>query len=186
MPLSGRPWVAQFPTSTSIDDLLPPFLDNARNFVAALVAAQATVTIAATFRPPQRAYLMHYSFCVSREGLDPGAVPGMAGLDIQWLHRDPQGNPDLAASISAAREMVQAYGIAFRPALHSRHTDGWAIDMTISWQGNLTINSGKGTVNTIATLPRTGAANIGLHRVGASYGVLKLLTDPPHWSSDGH
>lgn len=25
-----------------------------------------------------------------------------------------------------------------------------------------------------------------LHAVGATYGVYKLLSDPPHWSDDGH
>jgi hypothetical protein len=30
------------------------------------------------------------------------------------------------------------------------------------------------------------ALNPVLHKIGASYGVIKLLSDPPHWSSDGH
>ena len=33
--------------------------------------------------------------------------------------------------------------------------------------------------------PRSGA-NKQLQAVGAGYGVIKLKSDPPHWSSDGH
>jgi hypothetical protein len=25
-----------------------------------------------------------------------------------------------------------------------------------------------------------------LHALGATYGVIKLVSDPPHWSDDGH
>jgi len=34
--------------------------------------------------------------------------------------------------------------------------------------------------------PRTGAGNTALHGVGAGYGVHKIVSDPPHWSDDGH
>jgi len=33
--------------------------------------------------------------------------------------------------------------------------------------------------------PRDGS-NRALHKVGRSHGVVKLPSDPPHWSSDGH
>jgi len=110
----------------------------------------------------------------------------MSGVDIQWLHLNAQGQPDLAASRSAAEQMVQGYGIVFKPALTSRHTEGKAIDMTITWQNSLLIANGSGTMVTISSSPRDGAGNADLHQVGSSYGVNKLLTDPPHWSSDGH
>ncbi len=124
MALSGSPWVSQFPTSASIDDLSEPFRSNARRFVAALRQAHASVSIADTLRPPQRAYLMHFAFAVAREALDPRAVPAMAGVDIQWLHLDAHSQPDLVASRTAAAQMVQGYGIVFKPALTSRHTEG--------------------------------------------------------------
>jgi hypothetical protein len=155
-------------------------------FLTALLNAGAAVKIEETLRPPQRAYLMHYSFCVAREGLSPDAVPAMEGVDIQWVHPDASGNPDPGASRNAAEQMVQAYGIVFRPALTSRHTEGRAIDMSISWPGNLTIAGMGGGQTTITTLPRTGAGNTLLQGIGAGYGVHKLATDPPHWSIDGH
>ncbi|NMV39582.1 hypothetical protein HGR00_16830 [Ralstonia insidiosa] len=81
--------------------------------------------------------------------------------------------------------MVAAYGIVFRPALSSRHTEGLAIDMTIRWSDMLRITDAAGTVVAIENSPRNGG-NSALHTVGASYGVKKLLSDPPHWSEDGH
>jgi D-alanyl-D-alanine dipeptidase len=186
MPFSGPQWAKQFPTTSSTDALVEPFRGSVNRFLGALRAAGATVDIHDTLRPPERAYLMHYSFRIARQALDPSTVPAMAGVDIQWVHTDGQGAPDLPASKAAAEQMVGAYGIVFRPALTSRHTEGRAIDMTISWQGDLTIATAVGGQTTITTEPRTGAGNAALHGVGAAYGVCKLVTDAPHWSSDGH
>jgi hypothetical protein len=58
--------------------------------------------------------------------------------------------------------------------------------MNISWIGDLVIADGNGQQQTITSLPRTGAGNSDLHGIGATYGVNKLATDPPHWSDDGH
>jgi len=182
--LSGGQWVARFPNSASVDDLAEPFRSNARRFVAALRQAQAAVTIAATLRRPERAHLMHFAWAIAREGANPNTVPAKAGVDIQWVHSNGQG-PDLAASKAAAEQMVLGYGIVFKPALTSRHIEGKAIDMTVEWQGNLAITKGNGTSVTISSLPRDGA-NKDLHQVGISYGVIKLVSDPPHWSFDGH
>lgn len=186
MPLSGREWVERYPTSRNVSDLVEPFRAAVTKWLNALKAAGATVTIDATFRPPERAYLMHYSFRIAREGLDPTQVPAYQGVDIQWVHKDGQGQADVAASRTAAGQMVEAFGVVFKPVLASRHTQGRAIDMTIAWKGPLTIVDAKGQRVTISSTPRTGADNPALHRVGASYGVIKLATDAPHWSSDGH
>lgn len=186
MPPSGPQWTNQFHASSSTDDLVEPFRGSVNSFLAALRSAGATVNIAETLRPPQRVYLMHYSYCIAREALDPSTVPAMAGVDIQWVHTDAQGNPDLPASKAAAEQMVRAYGIVFKPALTSRHTEGRAIDMHISWQGNLTIANAAGGQTAITTQPCTGSENADLQAVGAAYGVHKLATDPPHWSADGH
>lgn len=185
MSLSGRQWINQFPSSTSTNDLTEPFRRQVNNFLAALRAAGASVTIEATLRPAKRAYLMHWSFRIAREGQDPSTVPAMAGVDIQWVHPDRLGHPDRGASRTSAAEMVQGYEIVFRPALASRHTEGKAIDMDISWQQELSIAGADGKTVVIKTVPRTGG-NAELQSVGAGYGVHKLASDPPHWSSDGH
>jgi len=186
MLLSGAEWISHFPTSSSLDDLTEPFRLRAKQFVAVLQAAQATVTISDTLRRPERAYLMHYCFLIARQGLDAATVPPMAGVDIQWVHTNGAGQPDAAASKAAAQAMVSAYGIVFGPVLASRHSQGLAVDMDIHWQNNLVIATADGTPQTISSVPRTGAGNTDLHKVGASYGVIKLVSDAPHWSSDGH
>src|SRR5690349_4172342 len=183
--LSGAAWVAKFPTSTSTLDLVDPFKTKATDFIAALRAAGATVTISATLRPPQRAYLMHWSFRIAKQGYDPTKVPAMTGVDIDWVHRDAKKQVDRAASKSAALDMVKGYGIVYRPALRSRHTEGNAIDMNVAWTSTLTLTPPKGSAVTIKSKPRDGG-NTELHAVGRSFGVVKLVSDPPHWSSDGH
>jgi hypothetical protein len=184
--LSGPVWVNKFPNSTSIGDLVDPFQTNVTKFVNALRAAQASVTISATLRPKERAYLMHWSFLVAKENFDPEKVDAMTGVEIDWVHRDAKGNKDLGASKNAALSMVNLYDIAFRPALVSRHSEGKAIDMDISWSSKeLTIKDGNGKDVVISTNPKSGG-NTDLHAVGKSYGVIKLVSDPPHWSTDGH
>jgi hypothetical protein len=184
--LSGAGWVARFPTSTSTTDLVEPFKTNVASFIAAMQGAGATVSIGATLRPKQRAYLMHWSFRIAKQGYDPAKVPAMTGVDIEWVHRNLAGHVDLKASRSAASDMVSGYGIVYRPALSSRHTEGKAIDMTIVWSAaELKITPPKGTAVSIKSKPRDGG-NTELHKVGKSFGVIKHVSDPPHWSSDGH
>jgi hypothetical protein len=183
---SGAAWVARYPTSTNTADLVAPFAGRVNAFLAALSAGGATMSISATLRPPERAYLMHYSYRIALQNLDPAAVPPMAGVSICWLHRDTNGNPDLSASRAAAQAMVNGYQLVHLPALNSRHTVGRAIDVNISWTGNLTVNDNAGNPVTITTTPRTGADNAELHTLGDGYGVHKLAGDPPHWSDDGH
>ena len=188
---SGRAWVARFPTSASVADCAEPFRANLTAFIAALVAAGASVNIAATLRPPQRAYLMHWCWSIVRQKTDPRTIAPLDGVAIAWAHVDAQGNFDPIASVAAAEDMVEAYGMQglnVAPALKSNHISGTAVDMAISWEGNLAIKQRDGTPVQIASLPRTGM-NPDLKTVGASYGVIKFVggaSDMPHWSADGH
>ena len=59
---------------------------------------------------------MHYSYRIARENMDPATVPAMAGVDINWVHRDARGAVNLAASRAAASAMVGGYQIVFSPA----------------------------------------------------------------------
>jgi hypothetical protein len=81
--------------------------------------------------------------------------------------------------------MVASYGIVYAPALNSLHALGQAIDMDISWSGDLTIANADGSTAVVTSSPQSGH-NPDLHQVGATYGVIKLLSDPPHWSLTGH
>lgn len=183
--LSGAEWVAKFPTSTDVNDLASPFRENVAKFLAALAEANVNVTISATYRPAERAFLMHHAWGIARLGVAPSSVPKMAGVDIEWVHTGTDGKPDLKASKKAAEEMVLAYGIAFQPALVSQHTARLAIDMTLSWDGKIVVKDAQGKKKTISSTPRTGS-NSALVAVGQTYGVIKLLADPPHWSANGH
>jgi len=184
--LSGAVWVSRFPTSKETSSLVPDFRDNCDDFIGALHDAGATVEINATLRPPERAYLMHWSFVINTGEVEPDDVPPHAGVDIEWVHRKANGSPDFAASRAAAAAMVHGYDIVHRPALTSMHIFGKAIDMSISWNDTLLIKPKKSsTKKSIKSVPRSGL-NPELWAVGSTYGVIKLPSDPPHWSSTGH
>ena len=187
--LSGPNWVANFPGSNQVTALANPFRDSTARFVDAMRNAGCNVIISATLRPPERAFLMRFSTAIARGDMEPGQVPVNPLIDIDWIHRKPDGSPDDAKSRSAAILMRDGYGISPTsplPALASRHTEGHAIDMTISWAGALTIAEAGGGNRAIANGPRSGL-NTELIEVGAGYGVIKaVFKDDPHWSVDGH
>ncbi len=178
--LSGAQWVRFFPGSQSIDDLVSPFRQRVQAFEKALKDAGAAIEVTATFRPPERAYLMHYAVAINNRDIAPEDVPAMPGVDIDWVQYTD------AISLQAVRQMIEAYDIGSNPAaLRSRHTLALAIDWIIEWQGNLNIKDAAGRVVSIGA-PRSGNDNSRLWKVGASYGVYKLEYDPPHWSIDGY
>lgn len=169
---SGAHWVDRFPTSVSVDDLKEGFRDKVQDFLDALADAKALVEISATYRPPERAYLMHYSYKIAKGWIRPAKVPPMAGVEIDWVH------DTYKLSRAAAVAMVNGYETVHQPSLKSRHMERAAIDMTISRIVGKWIVNGKGRKVKIAQLSD-------LHPVGRSYGVIKLVTDPPHWSDNG-
>jgi hypothetical protein len=182
--LSGADWwhanEAQYPNSRDIDDLDEQFRPSVEAFVRALRAAGARISVAATRRDETRAFLMHYSWRIAYEKLDPSTVPNRAGLDIQWDHGDEQASRD------AARQMAGLFGLKFKPALTSNHIRGLAIDMNITWRERLVLRRGDRVIATIEEGPRNGADNQQLHEAGADgFSVFKLKSDPPHWSING-
>ena len=178
--VSGPQWCARFPTSNKLEDLTPDFGDACRAFISAMQKGGATVSVAATYRPPERAYLMHWCCMIGNSGQDPASVPPMPGVAIDWTH-----NHSPADAKAAAKAMMVKYEIQFPAALVSRHTQRRAVDMTIGWQGTLTITDFDGVTHKIASSPRNGS-NPELIQVGRTFGVIKLVSDPPHWSDDGH
>jgi hypothetical protein len=181
--LSGLAWwtlnEGKYKNSSDIADLADSFRPKVQAFVDALKAAGASVSVSATLRNPIRAYLMHYSWDIAKRLIEPEDVPLNPGCNIQWVHDTP------SESIHAAAIMVSKFAIVYRPSLTSRHIEGLAIDMDISWTGTLSIKNKQGATVAIGA-PASGATNTQLHAVGATYGVIKLLSDEPHWSSDGH
>ncbi len=114
----------------------------------------------------------------------------MENVNIRWDHMDEDGEYSKDASVAAAKEMVAAFDmtdLGAAPALNSRHTRGFAIDMRIRWTGTLSIVDAGGNLIDIATLPRDGMNAI-LQRIGEGYGVIKYKfagRDEPHWSDTG-
>jgi hypothetical protein len=179
---SGAFWVSQFPTSVSTDDLAPGFRAKFLLFKLAMTQAGMNVSIQATLRPPERAYLMHYSWRIVKQGLSPSLVPPMAGVDIQWDHANAQ---------IGAQEMVNGFAInnlGTAPGLNSHHIFGNAVDAAVTWSGDLAIKDLDDNDVQVAGSPRD-ATHPSLIGVGATYGVIHFsppAADKNHWSTDGH
>lgn len=191
---SGPAWCQHFPTRSDVSGLIPTFQDKVNPFIATLRTAGALVHISVTQRPKERAYLMHWAWAIAhglpanmcRPGDKPGvpvppeSVPAEDGVDIDWTCAG-----DVGASRHAAAQMVTGYGMDVCAALDSLHIEGRAIDMTITWNGMLNLKDANGSPWAIASLPHTGM-HPQLWAVGKTFGVIKLPTDPPHWSDNGH
>ena len=134
--------------------------------------AGGNVSIAATYRRKERAYLMHYASAIATGAIKPESVPTMVGVNIEWVHEKPE------QSREAARQIAVAYAIVFPPALDSRHTARNAIDMSISGVRNKKISDASGKKVLIKT-------DSDLVEVARTYSVIKLLSHPPHWSDNG-
>ncbi len=180
--LSGAAWFraneARFPNSARVADLAPGFATQVNSFLAALRRAGAAIRISSTLRNRNRAWIMHYAWRIANSDIEPRDVPANPEVDIIWDHGD------LRTSRRAAQAMVDLFGIRFRPSLTSNHIEGTAIDMTISWDQPIDIVDANGRTHRIDQ-PRSGNTNTSLHAVGATFGVNKLLSDPPHWSANG-
>ena len=182
--LSGADWwranQSRYPNSNSVDTLASGFRSRVEDFLACLRQAGATVTIRSTRRDPSRAYLMHYSWRVAEGDIAPSEVPERSGVKIEWDHGDDE------KSRQAAEEMVRLFGMAHIAALNSNHIRGEAIDMKITWKDTLVLTKPAPLLARIESRPRTGDGNRELHEIGATvFGVKKLRSDPPHWSSNG-
>jgi len=181
---SGKAWVSKYPGSKRVEDLEPGFRPKVEEFIKAVKAAGANVRITSTLRPKQRAYLMHWSWRIARQGYDAHKVPALPGVDIDWWHGDQK------ASRQKAQEMVDGYGTAHlkvAPSLTSRHIQGKAIDMHITWKGTLAVKKKDGGTVKITSTPRD-STNADLIAVGKTYGVIHFINaqkDKPHWSTDG-
>jgi hypothetical protein len=185
---SGKYWVTwanqHAKNSSSVDDLADPFKANVKAFIKALEDAGATVKVTSTRRDAKRAYLFHWSWLIALGKAKPSDATALAGVDIEWDHGD------IAKSKAGAKEMVDGFGLAVppksnvAPALSSNHIAGKAIDMDITWTGELKVKKKDGTEVAVTFLANPNA-NSKLHAVGESYSVKKLKTDAPHWSVDG-
>ncbi|THJ32175.1 hypothetical protein E8K88_13080 [Lampropedia aestuarii] len=185
---SGAYWVRwakdNIPDSSQIIDLRLGFRESVQAFIDALEAANATVLIESTRRSVKRAYLFHWSWRIATEDVRASEAIEMDGVDIQWDH----GND--AESKNGALEMVRGFRLALpprstvAPSMTSNHIRGEAIDMKICWLGDMSVQDADGNMRTVPFKTNVNT-NKELHKVGASYGVMKHLNDAPHWSLNG-
>jgi len=184
--LSGAEWCAQYPTGTTIAELTnESFRTAVQEFHDAMVEAATadnnlSIDIEASYRPAERAHLMHYCLKVANGTISPATAnerSAAAGIPINWDH----GN--LATSKSKARAMANTYQIVYPASLTSLHISGQAIDWYITWSGSLNL-ARKGETETL-DCTGSGTSSGYLQSIGRSYGVIKLAGDPPHWSATG-
>ncbi|MEE6177867.1 PKD domain-containing protein [Mycobacterium sp. 050134] len=199
---SGPAWVSRFPSSQSLDELIEkspktgrPFRKDVADFIAALEKGGANVPAGEIFtkRPLERQYLMYHAWRVAHGTENPADVPPWPRVDICWNHLNANGDSDEPASRAAAERMVKDYHIKSMPADPSgtgdkvpRHVEGRAVDMNISWIGDLRLDGevvpgGTGD-------PEKDVINAKLLEVARrKYGLIKGggKSDWPHWSDDG-
>jgi hypothetical protein len=184
----------EFPVSDELNDLDSNFRPNVRAFVELLEQAGASVEILATTWPPELAYVMHWAWRIAKEDYHPLAVPPIdeiefdadvnPDLDISWWHGS------FEASKEVAEEIVEACGLddlEEPPALVSHHVAGEAIDMKISWHGDLFLPTPSGGEIVIASSPHD-ETNRDLIALAAAYGIIlyeDMDKNPVHWSVDG-
>jgi hypothetical protein len=127
------------------------------------------------------------------EGIPPfDPKASQSEINIQWLHRATDGSPDLASSISGAREICKKAKLSSSlkgpPALASRHSEGKAIDWTFNWSASRLLMMKKSGDPLIITTTPHDQTNLQMVEVAKTYGVVRLAADygdPPHYSSDG-
>lgn len=194
--LSGKEWVKEYKDKASIEDLSSPFKENVKDFLKAIdeakkktPKAKITYHISSTRRPYKRAVLMHYCHKVAHNKISPQQAQietQKENIPINWIHTDSSGKYSEKISRAKALEMKNAYGMRDKASLTSNHILGKAIDMTITWTKNIDIKDKTGKAYTLT--PNNGAKCKELQDIGATYGVYKLVKNPPddpHWSFNG-
>ncbi|SCW28984.1 hypothetical protein SAMN04487970_1001312 [Paenibacillus tianmuensis] len=186
---SGSAWVAKFPGSTSVDDLNDPFKSDVKRFIAALHEAGISTSVKSTYRPLERAYLMHWSWMIANKKASPKDAPAKAGVNIKWVHDNDDAN--YSKSIAGARAMVNGYGISelkVAPALNSNHTARNAIDLATSWsKSSVVIKDANGKKVTINSGEKN-STNATLISVAKTYGLVHFTpvnNDKNHFSPNG-
>jgi hypothetical protein len=196
---SGAHWRAiadakGWTNSKSLEDLSDGFRTKVTSFLSALQAAKASTPSAAiecqietTTRHEVRAWLMHWAWIIKEGGEPP--TTDEHGTGIIWTHDTAE------KTRAAASEMaIMGFGMAYVAALDSLHIRGDAIDVTIEWQTDFDMKDAADETHAITGAPRHGGKQVGsvleegnskLHTVAATYGVIKLKSDAPHWSATG-
>ncbi|WP_233853297.1 LysM peptidoglycan-binding domain-containing protein [Paraburkholderia sp. HD33-4] len=187
--LSGKGWCSRFPGLKSLDSLDSSFRSKVDSFFSALKEAgiaAGDIKIGATYRPPERSYLMYNAFYIAKGKISPDKVERFGGVNIDWVHRGADGKMDLDASKKAAIEMCGGYRLNLNSekqvvgkAWSSRHNFGAAIDMNIYNFIGKTVKDADGNEVSLKLFSD-------LVEIGRSYGVRYFPVENMHWSDSGH
>lgn len=198
---SGQDWWEDFHPPMDIAWLEPAFQQNVSRFVLALADQSIIPNVISVYRPPERAYLMHYCFKIAT-GLAPEKIDERPDtVAISWKHYRADGTYDPVASIAAAKELAVRFGIydpdpvngrknPSPPAYPSNHSTGIAVDIKFTWTGEKTVPRGDGP-GTLTIRPQdltkgvNDPARIDLSLLGKTYGVIRTNHKSNHWSTTG-
>jgi|GEM_PF-2476759 len=211
----------EFKASTNLATLKPDFKTKVEEFQTALTDAGASYTVNETRRFPARTFLLYWCVRIAKTSTNTSAVSEYITLAKEQLNNEGQKSPgeviiraraaDLQrlaeypdvpikwshpteADTKAGAEAMRAVGnySVVAPPGKSNHIDGNALDMNVSWSGNISIKKKGATVKTlINTEPRRfskgeGLKNEQMVEVGTSYGVINYGSgDEIHWSKTG-
>ncbi len=198
--LAGTGWFSRYNQdyfgSNQVSDLSDTFRPEVQSFLGALQEGGVpNPTISSTKRSYERQFIMYYAKQIADGKMDADEVQEITptNIDIQWDY----GNDNY--SVAAAKALLggQGFGIGTNPVgkpdQGSLHITGDAIDMNITGYKNKLVFVGPdatpwseahGYVEGLSLVKITDANT--LYEIGATYGVIKLLSDPPHWSVNGH
>jgi hypothetical protein len=194
---SGGNWAtwanANYPADDRVDALGDPFRSNVRAFLLAVADSTDSATgrapipqIIQVYRPPERAYLLHWSWQIATQAGSPGeadqlCVPG--GMHIIWQHYRTDGSLDGSGALDAARAMTNAFRLSTFPAYPTKHSERTAIDMFIEWHGTLTLTNASDSIVTVSG-PSNSRQSQTFQNVGRTFGVIKG-SSLNHWSDTG-
>lgn len=182
---SGAVWCQRFPGSASLESLNDTFKAAASAFIGAMRNAHITVKVNAALRPIQRSYLMYHAFQIAKGHESPDKVPPYSGVNIDWVHRKPDGSMDLEKSVKAAKDMCAGFEINIHSARQavgkpgrSRHNYGAAVDINITGYVGKKIKDASGHEVELKSFAD-------LKLVGYGYGVHYYPKENMHWSDTG-
>ena len=210
VPTVGSAWAKLFSSKddATIEALRGDFKLNFQRFWSAVEQAEDVrefpqfnampeATLSTAFRSQKKAYLMHYSWKIGMEAINPEEIisipdfdpnvipeedPWKGSLKISWLVYAPDGSIDFIATKKASLNYVSAIPrYVYRAAYPAgKHPQRKAVDITVKWSGTLKIRDASGNIHFLRE-PRESATNAELWRIGDGYKVYKLPADRPHW-----
>ena len=199
----GPRWAARYQQPATFGERLaeleahnPRFGKSMRSLIEQLEKQGATIIVESAVRSRARGYLIYGSFHLSR-ARNPGdlahRIDQLTAYNREWklavpiTWRHPDG---FAATVEAARQMADTYGVDFatvQGARRSDHYDGKAVDVVaVDLPRSLELIAPTGAKTVFDLSPPEQSRDLNLTPelidwIEAHFGVKKLRSDYPHW-----